>query len=129
MGIGYTYVIPCFDCYFIISYFTAPRIRLLSVDDDDNDDVTSSDNNGGLSEEEDDEDEIMDDRNNDDNVIGKLRELAEVVEVCLQSNPGMQSTVLISASKDLLKTYKSKLVWPAWLVMGGCGLLVNVVIS
>ena len=64
---------------------------------------------GGSGEEEDDMEGVED--KNDDNVIKKLRELAEVVEVCLHSNPGMQSTVLIEASKNLLKTYQSKWAW------------------
>ena len=104
-------------CHFV---FVAPQIRLLSNDDDDEENGITDNDNSLLendSEEEEEDEEIMDDRN-DDHVIDKLRELAEVVEVCLQSNPGMQSTVLIDASKDLLKTYKSK---------NGCGHFVGVV--
>ncbi|XP_019853956.1 PREDICTED: rho GTPase-activating protein 29-like [Amphimedon queenslandica] len=43
----------------------------------------------------------------EDQVGEKLRQLIEIVEVCLTSNQGMQSTELTRASLNLLKTYKS----------------------
>lgn len=43
-----------------------------------------------------------------DKVIEKLRELVQVVEICLESNPGMQSTDLTRTSKHLLTTYESE---------------------
>ncbi|XP_019859745.1 PREDICTED: uncharacterized protein LOC105314890, partial [Amphimedon queenslandica] len=42
----------------------------------------------------------------EDQVGEKLRQLIEIVEVCLTSNQGMQSTELTRASLNLLKTYK-----------------------
>ena len=68
------------------------------------------DNSEGEEEEEGVEMEREEEEKCDDNVIEKLRELVEVVEVCLNSNPGMQSTVLTDASKNLLKTYQSEWV-------------------
>jgi hypothetical protein len=51
----------------------------------------------------------LDDKNkeDEDKVVDKLKKLIQVVEECLQSNPGMQSTELTETSKQLLNTYKS----------------------
>ena len=99
--------------------FVAPQIKLLVSDDEDEEQLNNGDQRvleEGDSEEEgedeedgeEEEEEIGEDGKSDDNVIEKLKELVEVVEVCLNSNPGMQSTDLIDASKNLLKTYKSQ---------------------
>ena len=42
----------------------------------------------------------------EDGVREKLKELIRIVEVCLMSNQGMQSTELTRASTNLLKTYQ-----------------------
>ena len=52
-----------------------------------------------------DDPEIIDE---EDQVGEKLRQLIEIVEVCLTSNQGMQSTELTRASLNLVNTYKSK---------------------
>lgn len=96
----------------------APTIRLLSVNEDEDEDERE-DGRNELTEdsftEDEEESSIMDedDTIDDDNVNKKLKELVEIVHICLEANPGMQSTSLINASKDLLKTYKSEFVGEA----------------
>ncbi len=72
------------------------------------------DNSEGDEEEEGEEGGETEEEKCDNNVVEKLKELVEVVEVCLNSNPGMQSTTLTDASKDLLKTYISEWAGFGW---------------
>ena len=60
----------------------------------------------GEKEEEDEEEE--EEEGVEDKVVEKLRELIHVVEQCLHSNHGMQSTELTQTSTALLETYDSK---------------------
>lgn len=112
-GVPSTFILYCSHTLIV-----GPTIRLLSVDNDEEDDNEEVDGREGGGNElledgnftEDDGSLVdEDDRLDDDNVNKKLMELVEVVHVCLEANPGMQSTLLINASKNLLKTYKSKL--------------------
>ena len=60
-------------------------------------------------QEEDDEEEMegaSHRREHSDKVVEKLKELIQTVQVCLQNNPGMQSSELTQRCKELLSTYE-----------------------
>ena len=79
-----------------LSPFLSQVPKILREDDSDSDDADQEleDGPGGGGGE--------------DKVVEKLRALIHVVEQCLQSNTGMQSTELTRASQSLLVTYDSK---------------------
>ena len=60
-------------------------------------------------QDEDDEEEMegaSHRREHSDKVVEKLKELIQTVQVCLQNNPGMQSSELTQRCKELLSTYE-----------------------
>ena len=61
----------------------------------------------GVQEEEDEEemDGVSHRKERSDKVVEKLKELIQTVQLCLQNNPGMQSSELTQRCKELLSTY------------------------
>lgn len=92
-------IIESFITCSCISEFT---VRILDNDQEDSD-VVDHDNKEAMNDSETEEY-----YRSQDKVIEKLRELVQVVEICLESNPGMQSTDLTRTSKHLLTTYESE---------------------
>lgn len=103
----------CHSIHFHVQYmcdrepfFSPIVVSILNL----NDEEKPQENIGKFEDNKEEEEEVEMEGEGDeeeDKVVEKLKKLIYVVEQCLQSNQGMQSTELTRTSTELLETYDS----------------------